>query len=64
MTGIILTAGRGGWRPLHAVDYRGFPSIEIDFPNDSWRGCPPIAPALDDAIPGGGALVGRAADHV
>jgi hypothetical protein len=64
MTGIILTAGRGGWRPLHALDSCGFPSIEIDSPNDSWRVCPHIAPALDDAVPGGGALVRRAADHV
>ena len=26
-------------RPLHAVDNRGFPWIEIDFPEDYWRAC-------------------------
>jgi choline kinase len=51
-------------RPLHVVDHRGFPWIEIDSPNDYWRACTHIAPVLDDAVPGGGAVVRRAADHV
>jgi L-glutamine-phosphate cytidylyltransferase len=51
-------------RPLHVVDHRGLPWIEIDSPNDYWRACTHIAPMLDDAAPGGGAVVRRAADHV
>jgi choline kinase len=51
-------------RPLHVVDHRGFPWIEIDSPNDYWRACSQIAPMLDDAVPGAGAAVRRAADHV
>ncbi len=34
-------------RPLHAIDHRGFPWIEIDSPQDYWRACTHIAPALD-----------------
>ena len=34
-------------RTLHAVDHRGFPWIEIDCPQDYWRACTHIAPALD-----------------
>jgi choline kinase len=51
-------------RPLHVVDHRGLPWIEIDSPNDYWRACTHIAPMLDDAAPGSGAVVRRAADHV
>jgi choline kinase len=51
-------------RPLHVVDHRGFPWIEIDSPHDYWRACTHIAPVLDDAVPGGGTAVRRAADHV
>jgi choline kinase len=51
-------------RPLHVVDHRGFPWIEIDSPNDYWRACTHIAPVLDDAAPGAGPAVRRAADHV
>jgi choline kinase len=51
-------------RPLHVVDHRGLPWIEIDSPNDYWRACTHIAPVLDDAVPGAGAGVRRAADHV
>ncbi len=36
-------------RTLHAVDHRGFPWIEIDSPQDYWRACTHIAPALDSA---------------
>src|SRR4029077_19148593 len=34
-------------RPLHAVDSRGFPWIEIDFPEDYWRACSEVLPAID-----------------
>jgi choline kinase len=34
-------------RTLHAVDHRGYPWIEIDCPQDYWRACTHIAPALD-----------------
>ena len=36
-------------RTLHAVDHRGFPWIEIDSPQDYWRACTHIIPALDRA---------------
>jgi len=36
-------------RTLHAVDHRGFPWIEIDCPQDYWRACTHVAPALDSA---------------
>jgi choline kinase len=51
-------------RPLHVVDHRGLPWIEIDFPNDYWRACTHIALVLDDAVPAAGTVVRRAADHV
>ena len=79
MRGVILT-GRGdrlkpitGDRPTRLTTVggctiferqRGFPWIEIDSPNDYWRACTHIAPVLDDAVPGAGAGVRRAADHV
>ena len=34
-------------RPLHAVDSRGLPWIEIDFPDDYWRACSDVLPAID-----------------
>jgi choline kinase len=34
-------------RPLHAVDNRGYPWIEIDFPEDYWRACSDVLPAID-----------------
>jgi len=51
-------------RPLHVVDHRGFPWIEIDSPQDYWRACALVAPALDDAVPAGALTVRRAAEHV
>jgi len=36
-------------RPLHAVEHRGFPWIEIDCPQDYWRACTHVAPALEDS---------------
>jgi choline kinase len=34
-------------RPLHAIDTRGFPWIEIDFPEDYWRACAHVLPAIE-----------------
>ena len=36
-------------RPLHVVDSRGLPWIEIDFPEDYWRACSEVLPAIDGA---------------
>jgi choline kinase len=44
-------------RPLHVVDSRGFPWIEIDFPEDYWRASTEVLPAIEagarpsDALP-------------
>src|SRR5262249_9874204 len=35
------------WRPLHVVESRGLPWIEIDFPEDYWRACSEVLPAID-----------------
>jgi L-glutamine-phosphate cytidylyltransferase len=40
-------AAFGRRRPLWAVESRGFPWIEIDFPEDYWRACGEILPAID-----------------
>lgn len=34
-------------RPLHVVESRGFPWIEIDFPEDYWRACSEVLPAIE-----------------
>jgi L-glutamine-phosphate cytidylyltransferase len=39
-------------RPLHVVDTRGFPWIEIDFPEDYWRACSEVLAAIEAAAPG------------
>ena len=55
---VIEQGGAGQWlpaayaelcqrRPLHAVESRGFPWIEIDFPDDYRRACADVAPAID-----------------
>jgi choline kinase len=36
-------------RPLHVVETRGYPWIEIDFPEDYWRAQSEILPAIDQA---------------
>src|SRR5256885_7381745 len=36
-------------RPLHVVESRGYPWIEIDFPEDYWRACSEVLPAIDGA---------------
>jgi choline kinase len=48
-------------RPLHVVETRGYPWIEIDVPEDYWRACAQVLPAIDaigaaDAINTSGAL--------
>jgi len=35
-------------RPLHVVETRGFPWTEIDFPEDYWRACAEVLPAIDE----------------
>jgi choline kinase len=35
-------------RPLHVVETRGYPWIEIDFPEDYWRACADVLPAIAD----------------
>jgi choline kinase len=35
-------------RPLHAVESRGLPWIEIDFPEDYWRACSDVLPAIEE----------------
>jgi choline kinase len=34
-------------RPLHVVETRGYPWIEIDVPEDYWRACAEVLPAID-----------------
>jgi choline kinase len=34
-------------RPLHVVETRGFPWIEIDFPEDYWQACAHVLPAIE-----------------
>ena len=61
MTELVNSGGVRDWLPaafarfcrrrtLHAVDHRGFPWIEIDSPQDYWRACTHVAPAVD--VPG------------
>jgi choline kinase len=40
-------AAFSGRRPLRVVESRGYPWIEIDFPEDYWRACTEILPAID-----------------
>ncbi|HJZ74198.1 MAG TPA: phosphocholine cytidylyltransferase family protein [Vicinamibacterales bacterium] len=35
-------------RPLYVVETRGYPWIEIDFPEDYWRACADVLPAIAD----------------
>ena len=35
-------------RPLRIVETRGFPWIEIDFPEDYWRACTDVLPSITD----------------
>ena len=36
-------------RPLYVVESRGYPWIEIDFPEDYWRACSEVLPAIETA---------------
>jgi choline kinase len=51
-------------QPLRVVDSRGFPWIEIDFPEDYWRACTEVAPAVDVAFSSPPAAVPRRPLHV
>jgi choline kinase len=53
-------------RPLHAIDDRGFPWIEIDFPEDYWRACSDVLPAIEAGAPPDDAIeqLGRTVRHV
>jgi choline kinase len=55
-------------RPLHAIDSRGYPWIEIDFPEDYWRACSDVLPAIDADLRRGresaAAGAGRTLRHV
>jgi choline kinase len=55
---LIVGGGLGEWlpaafatfsrrRPLHAIESRGFPWIEIDSPDDYWRACSDVLPAIE-----------------
>jgi hypothetical protein len=33
-------------RPLHVVETRGFPWTEVDSPEDYWRACAEVLPAI------------------
>lgn len=57
LTEIVASGGTREWlprafdafarrRPLHAIDSRGLPWIEIDFPEDYWRACADVLPAI------------------
>jgi choline kinase len=59
---LVATGGAGCWlpaafatfsrrRPLYAVESRGLPWIEIDFPEDYWRACSEILPAIAASEP-------------
>jgi choline kinase len=42
-------------RPLHVVDSRGLPWVEIDFPEDYWRACSEVLPAIEASVDAGSA---------
>ena len=85
MAAIVRAGGVRHWLPrafaafaarraLHAVETRGLPWIEIDFPEDYWRALSEVLPALDAAarwpaqdrvLPAaGGRRSGRTVHHV
>lgn len=55
-------------RPLRAIESRGLPWIEIDFPEDYWRACSEVLPAIDGAAHDDAAAaaeqLGRTVRHV
>ncbi len=79
MQGIVGTGAVREWlprafaafselRPLRAIDTRGYPWIEIDFPEDYWRACSEVLPAIEALAPPGDApaslVAGRTWRHV
>ncbi|HUR33030.1 MAG TPA: phosphocholine cytidylyltransferase family protein [Vicinamibacterales bacterium] len=52
-------------RPLAAVDNRGLPWTEIDFPEDYWRACGEVLPAIEAAAyrPATAAVAGAGRTH-
>jgi choline kinase len=80
MSHLIAGGARGDWvtaafdafcghRPLYVVETRGFPWIEIDVPEDYWRACAQVLPAIGAADPRGprrpaAAAAGRGLHHV
>jgi choline kinase len=50
-------------RPLHVVETRGYPWTEIDFPEDYWRACAEVLPAIVELEAAGrpGARIARTA---
>jgi choline kinase len=50
-------------RPLHAIETRGFPWIEIDFPDDYWRACAHVLPAIDEDEPAASRRMGGTASR-
>ena len=67
MDRLVLAGARREWLPaafaafcrrrsLHVVDSRGFPWIEIDFPEDYWRAWATVLPAIEEAAPTSGAM--------
>lgn len=59
MQGIVDGGGEREWlprafgefalrRPLRVVETRGYPWIEIDFPEDYWRACTDVLPSITD----------------
>ena len=51
-------------RPLHVVESRGYPWIEIDFPEDYWRACSEVLPAIDAVPAAASETLGRTVHHV
>jgi len=71
MTRIVATGAVREWlprafaefakvRPLHAIGTRGYPWIEIDFPEDYWRACSDVLPAIDADMRRAGESAGAA----
>jgi choline kinase len=46
-------------RPLHVVETRGYPWTEIDFPEDYWRACAEVLPAITELEAADGRLGAR-----
>jgi choline kinase len=62
ITGVLTGGGLREWlpkaferfarvRPLHVIETRGFPWIEIDLPADYWEACAKVLPAVSRKYP-------------